>query len=174
MSPNGYLDVLVSPFVSLWNAFCFVFVTLLWSNLFGRKKERIWSKRARYSNIPADMASRSPRDGRRPCKTQSSLDEGDDGLPRDIANLRAYHKQAYGYIAKALEIDEEGGQNYFLETFNFNRHTCTCTYSWEELCFEFMTKQYPCLYKSDSDVLIKKEHSFVLDSSVHCSETWIV
>ncbi|XP_058954902.2 spastin-like [Pocillopora verrucosa] len=109
MSPNGYLDVLVSPFVSLWNAFCFVFVTLLWSNLFGRKKERIWSKRARYSNIPADMASGSPRDGRRPCKSQSSLDEGDDGLPRDIANLRAYHKQAYGYIAKALEIDEEGG-----------------------------------------------------------------
>ncbi|XP_022808307.1 spastin-like isoform X1 [Stylophora pistillata] len=110
MSPNGrYLHVVASPFVSLWNALYFVFVTLLWSNLFGRKKEGIKSRRARYWNRTTYMASRSPRDGKRPCKSQSSFDEFEDDLPKDIAHLRAYHKQAYGYIAKALEIDEEGG-----------------------------------------------------------------
>ncbi|KAJ7376494.1 hypothetical protein OS493_034230 [Desmophyllum pertusum] len=54
------------------------------------------------------MASRSPRDGK-PYKPQSSVDEIDDGLPGEIVSLRAHHKQAYGYIAKALEIDEGGG-----------------------------------------------------------------
>ena len=105
MPRNGsYLLVIASPFVSLWNAVCFVLVTLLWSNLFGTKKK---VKRS-YQTRNSYMASRSPRD-RKPCKSQNSLDENEDGLPGEIVCLRSHHKQAYGYIAKALEIDEEGG-----------------------------------------------------------------
>lgn len=111
MPPNGrYLAVVASPFISLWNALYFVFVTLLWSNLFGSKKKEIRWRRSHHISRSSYMASRSPREGSgRPYKPQNSLDECDDGLPKEIANLRAYHKQAYGYIAKALEIDEEGG-----------------------------------------------------------------
>ncbi|KAL9952617.1 hypothetical protein ACROYT_G039893 [Oculina patagonica] len=54
------------------------------------------------------MASRSPRD-RKPCKSQNSVEDSEDGLPGEIVRLRGHHKQAYGYIAKALEIDEGGG-----------------------------------------------------------------
>ena len=53
------------------------------------------------------MASRTPS---KPFKNQNSLDETDDGLPEEILNLRTHHKQAYGYITKALEIDEEEGK----------------------------------------------------------------
>ena len=53
------------------------------------------------------MASRTPS---KPFKNQNSLDETDDGLPEKILNLRTHHKQAYGYITKALEIDEEEGK----------------------------------------------------------------
>lgn len=107
MNRNGsYLSVVASPFVSLWNTLYFVFVTLLWSNLFGTKKSKV--NRSRQVTRISYMASRSPRD-RRPCKSQNSVDESDEGLPGEIVSLRAHHKQAYGYIAKALEIDEEGG-----------------------------------------------------------------
>lgn len=109
MPRNGsYLSVITLPFVSLWNAVCFVLVTLLWSNLFGTKKKRKAVKGSNQVVRTSYMASRSPRD-RKPYKSQNSVDETEDGLPREIANLRAHHKQAYGYIAKALEIDEEGG-----------------------------------------------------------------
>ena len=53
------------------------------------------------------MASRTPS---KPFKNQNSLDETDDGLPEEILSLRTHHKQAYGYITKALEIDEEEGK----------------------------------------------------------------
>lgn len=109
MNRNGsYLSVVASPFVSLWNTLYFVFVTLLWSNLFGVKKSKV--NRSRQVTRSSYMASRSPRD-RGPYKSQNSVDESDDGLPGEIISLRAHHKQAYGYIAKALEIDEEGGKN---------------------------------------------------------------
>ena len=109
MHRNGtYLSVVASPFVSLWNTLYFVFVTLLWSNLFGTKKV---NRSRRYQVTQSSyMASRSPRD-KGPCKSQNSVDESDEGLPGEIVSLRAHHKQAYGYIAKALEIDEEGGKN---------------------------------------------------------------
>lgn len=111
MNHNGsYLSLVASPFVSLWNTLYFVFVTLLWSKLFGTKKKKV-NRSHRYQVTRSSyMASRSPRD-RGPCKSQNSVDESDEGLPGEIVNLRAHHKQAYGYIAKALQIDEEGGKN---------------------------------------------------------------
>lgn len=111
MNHNGsYLSVVASPFVSLWNTLYFVFVTLLWSKLFGTKKKKV-NRSHRYQVTRSSyMASRSPRD-RGPCKSQNSVDESDEGLPGEIVSLRAHHKQAYGYIAKALQIDEEGGKN---------------------------------------------------------------
>ena len=111
MNRNGsYLSLVVSPFVSVWNTLYFVFVTLFWSKLFGTKRRKV-TRSQRYQVIrSSNMASRSPRD-RRPCKSQNSVDESDEGLPGEIVSLRAHHKQAYGYIAKALEIDEEGGEN---------------------------------------------------------------
>ena len=109
MNHNGrYLSVVASPFVSLWNTLYFLVVTLLWSNLFGTKKSKV--NRSRQVIRSSYMASRSPRDRGR-CKSQNSVDESDEGLPGEIVSLRAHHKQAYGYIAKALEIDEEGGKN---------------------------------------------------------------
>lgn len=111
MPRNGsYLSVVASPFVSLWNTVYFVFVTLLWSNLFGTNKKKVNRSRRYQVTRSSYMASRSPRD-RGPCKSQNSVDESDEGLPGDIVSLRAHHKQAYGHIAKALEIDEEGGKN---------------------------------------------------------------
>ena len=106
MPLNGtYLSLVASPFVSLWNALYSVLVTLLWSNLFGTKQRKI--NRSDRGKRRLFMASRAPP---KPCKTQNSVDETDDGLPGEIVNLRAHHKQAYGYIAKALEIDEGGGK----------------------------------------------------------------
>lgn len=97
--------MVASPFVSLWNVLHFVFVTLLWSNLFGTKKRKV-ARSAAQGSRRRIMASKTPP---KPCKTQNSLDETDDNLPMEIVNLRTHHKQAYSYIAKALEIDEEGG-----------------------------------------------------------------
>ena len=106
MPRNGsYLSLVAYPFVSLWNSLYFVLVTLLWSNLFGTKQEKV-KRSARSRTRLSFMASRAPS---KPYKNQNSIDETDDDLPGEIANLRAHHKQAYGYIAKALEIDEEGG-----------------------------------------------------------------
>lgn len=105
MPRNGtYLSLVAYPFVSLWNSLYFVLVTLLWSNLFGTKQAKVNRsvRRTRHSF----MASRAPS---KPYKNQNSVDETDGDLPEEIANLRAHHKQAYGYIAKALEIDEAGG-----------------------------------------------------------------
>lgn len=102
---GSYISVVASPFVSLWNVLHFVFVTLLWSNLFGTKKRKV-ARSAAQGSRRRIMASKTPP---KPCKTQNSLDETDDDLPMEIVNLRAHHKQAYSYIAKALEIDEEGG-----------------------------------------------------------------
>lgn len=111
MPRNGsYLSVVASPFVSLWNTVYFVLVTLLWSNLFGTNKKKVNRSRRYQVTRSSYMASRSPRD-RGPCKSQNSVDESDEGLPGEIVSLRAHHKQAYGHIAKALEIDEEGGKN---------------------------------------------------------------
>ncbi|CAH3179806.1 unnamed protein product [Porites evermanni] len=104
MPRNGaYFSLAAYPFVSLWNALYFVLVTLLWSNLFGiKQRTRSLARKPRSSF----MASRTPS---KPFKNQNSLDETDDGLPEEILNLRTHHKQAYGYITKALEIDEEEG-----------------------------------------------------------------
>lgn len=104
MPRNGaYFSLVAYPFVSLWNALHFVLVTLLWSNLFGiKQRTRSLARKPRSSF----MASRTPS---KPFKNQNSLDETDDGLPEEILNLRTHHKQAYGYITKALEIDEEEG-----------------------------------------------------------------
>ena len=107
---GGYLSVVASPFVSIWNTLYFVFVTLLWSNFFGVKRKKVDRSHRYQVTRTSYMASRSPRD-RGPWKSQNSVDESDEGLPGDIVSLRAHHKQAYGYIAKALEIDEEGGKN---------------------------------------------------------------
>ncbi|EDO29570.1 predicted protein [Nematostella vectensis] len=49
------------------------------------------------------MASRAP-----PRRGQSSEDN-EDGLPAEIFNVRRHHKQAYAYIARALEVDEGQG-----------------------------------------------------------------
>ena len=105
MPRNGvYFSLVAYPFVSLWNALYFVLVTLLWSNLFGiKQRTRSLARKPRSSF----MASRTPS---KPFKNQNSLDETDDGLPEEILNLRTHHKQAYGYITKALEIDEEEGK----------------------------------------------------------------
>ena len=35
--------------------------------------------------------------------------ENDAEIPEAIANIRRHHKQAYSYIAKALNIDETAG-----------------------------------------------------------------
>lgn len=112
MHRNGtYLSLVAYPFVSVWKAVCFLFVTLLWSNLFGtkkRKKAAILEGAAKSTGRSrVIMASRAPS---KPIKKREiSVDETDDDLPEDIINLRAHHKQSYSYIAKALEIDEEGG-----------------------------------------------------------------
>ena len=105
MPRNGaYFSLVAYPFVSLWNALYFVLVTLLWSNLFGiKQRTRSLARKPR----PPVMASRTPS---KPFKNQNSVDETDDGLPEEILNLRRHHKQAYGCITKALEIDEEEGK----------------------------------------------------------------
>ena len=108
MPRNGtYFSLVAYPFILLWNAIYFVLVVSLWSNLFGTNQRKVAKSAARgtrrFKNI---MASRTPP---KPCKTQNSLDETDDSLPEEIINLRVHHKQAYEFIAKALEIDEEGG-----------------------------------------------------------------
>lgn len=106
MPRNGtYVSLVAYPFVSLWSAAYFVLVTLLWKNLFGTKQRKVARSAGRRTQ-KSFMASRAPP---KPWKTQNSVDETDDGLPEEIIDLRAHHKQAYGYIAKALEIDEEGG-----------------------------------------------------------------
>ena len=110
MTRNGtYLSLVAYPFVSLWNALYFVLVTLLWSNLFGTKQRKVARSAARGTRrFKTIMASRTPP---KPYKTQNSMDEIDDSLPEEIINLRMHHKQAYDFIAKALEIDEEAGIN---------------------------------------------------------------
>lgn len=110
MPRNGtFFSLVAYPFISLWNAVYFVLVTSLWSKLFGTKQRKVAGSTARgtrrFKNI---MASRTPP---KPWKTQNSVDETDDSLPEEIINLRVHHKQAYDFIAKALQIDEEGGIN---------------------------------------------------------------
>lgn len=105
---GSLLSLVIYPVVSVWNAICFLFVTLLWSNFFGTKKKAAIPVGApscpRQSRFT--MASRSPP---KPIRPQNSVDETEDGLPEEIGRLRAHHKQAYDYILKALEIDEGGG-----------------------------------------------------------------
>lgn len=101
---GAHLSLVAYPFVSLWNALYYVLVTLLWSNLFGIKQR---TRSSAGKPRPPFMASRTPS---KPFKNQNSVDETDDGLPEEIVNLRTHHKQAYGYITKALAIDEEEGK----------------------------------------------------------------
>ena len=109
---GSLLSLVIYPVVSVWNAICFLFVNLLWSNSFGTKKKAAIPVAApscpRQSRFT--MASRSPPKAIRP---QNSVDETEDGLPEEIGRLRAHHKQAYDYILKALEIDEGGGRNMY-------------------------------------------------------------
>lgn len=104
------LSLVIYPVVSVWNAVCFLLVTLLWSNFFGTKKKAAIPVAAQSCPRQSlfTMASRSPP---KPIKPQNSVDETEDGLPEEIGRLRAHHKQAYDYILKALEIDERGGRN---------------------------------------------------------------
>ena len=97
--------VVAYPLIALWKALHFMLIVVVWSNLFGTKRSNITQSSDTRSN---GMAASS--NNKRPCKSQLSLEETDDDLPQEIVKLRTHHKQAYGYIAKALEIDEEGGK----------------------------------------------------------------
>ena len=101
------LILLSSSLVSLWHAIIFLFVDVIWANLTG-------SSVAKFK-----MAGR-PASGR-PVRNQDPVVDGRDDTPREIASLHAHQKQAYGYIAKALEIDEGEGETALILSAHFQQ-----------------------------------------------------
>ena len=59
------------------------------------------------------MASAPRPTGSKSFSSQRSTEDTDGNLPDEIADIRLHHKQAYTYIAKALEIDESSVDGKF-------------------------------------------------------------
>ena len=79
----------------------------------------IWANLTGSSVAKFKMAGR-PASGR-PVRNQDPVVDGRDDTPREIASLHAHQKQAYGYIAKALEIDEGEGETALILSAHFQQ-----------------------------------------------------
>ena len=103
---KDYISLLLkifTPFIYIYYGIHFIIVAGLGCKIFGRKKIR--------------MASGSNATGSRSFRSQRSTEEVDCSLPEEIVNVRLHHKQAYTYIAKALEIDESSLDGNYFNTF---------------------------------------------------------
>ena len=92
------IRVTLLPFKLVLYAVLHVLVVVFWS--------RLWGKMASRGNSPKskDESNAGSNYG----------GENDAEILEAIANIRRHHKQAYSYIAKALNIDETAGM--FVET----------------------------------------------------------